>query len=103
MTPEVRFRLEDMLGGASTEQVLADRRLALALTHIVQIVGEAAFKIPKDFRDSCPGLPWGPAIGQRHIIVHGYGKVRTEDVVSTVRINFPDLISVLQTLLAETK
>jgi uncharacterized protein with HEPN domain len=111
MTPEVRFRLEDMdhyaeealalLGSATLAEVMADRPLELALTYLVQVVGEAAFRIPAEFREQHPKIAWRQAIGQRHIIVHGYGKVLTEVIVATVRDDFPVLISQLKSLLAE--
>jgi len=72
-----------------------------ALLHLVQIVGEAAARVPSDFRLQLPELPWVEAISMRNIIVHGYRKVRLDIVADTVRRDFPPLIAALDRLLAE--
>ena len=44
----------------------------------LQIIGESAFSLPKDFRDSNPNIPWSKIIGMRHILVHDYFRIDTE-------------------------
>lgn len=48
----------DMLGNKSPEQLRNDRMLQLALVQLIEIVGEAASRIPADVRSSHPSIPW---------------------------------------------
>jgi uncharacterized protein with HEPN domain len=52
----------------------------LALTHLVQVIGEAARKVSPATRQRLPIIPWTVVIGVRHVIVHDYLGV-DEDIV----------------------
>lgn len=54
---------EDFCENIETQSVL--------LRHM-QIIGEAAWRIPNDVRELAPDLPWNSIAGLRHIIVHTY-------------------------------
>lgn len=111
VTPDVRFLLEDMrefaqkavriLGDASDADLASDEILSMAVIHVVQIVGEAASKVPPEARRALPELPWKGAIATRNVIVHGYRKARLDVVADTVRQDFPRLIADLERLLGE--
>jgi uncharacterized protein with HEPN domain len=110
--PGIRFRLEDMLsyareavallGDRDTETVLRDRMRELALTRVVEIVGEAASKIPAESRAEFQ-LPWAEAVGLRNKIIHAYGTFRLDIVVKTVRDDFPTLITELDRILTKDR
>lgn len=38
----------------------------------VEIIGEAAFKLDREFKASHPEIPWKKIEGSRHILVHDY-------------------------------
>jgi uncharacterized protein with HEPN domain len=109
---DVRFRLEDMLshaseavgllGELSAEAVARERMRELALVRLVEIVGEAASKIPADLRAEWP-LPWAQAVGLRNMLIHGYGQIRLEIVIATVRDDFPPLIAELDRILTKDR
>ena len=50
----------------------ADEDLRLALTHLVQTLGEAARRVSSGYRASHPEVPWAEIVGMRHKIVHDY-------------------------------
>ena len=54
------------------EEFDRDEALALALTHLVQIIGEAASRIGPEFTAAHPEVPWRAIVGMRHRVVHGY-------------------------------
>ncbi|MHC4392286.1 MAG: HepT-like ribonuclease domain-containing protein [Planctomycetota bacterium] len=60
-----------------------DRVFCLALTHLVQIIGEAARRVPAELRANAPDIPWQEIVGMRHKIVHDYIEV-DDDVVWAV-------------------
>lgn len=74
-------RLEDILESIrlieahmpqSREAYDADVVIRYFLLKQVEIVGEAAFKIDKAFKDEHPEIPWRKIEGTRHILVHDY-------------------------------
>lgn len=44
----------------------------MALERILEIVGEAANRLPEEVRARYPEIPWRSMIGARHKIAHGY-------------------------------
>lgn len=72
-----------------------DDNLPLALTHLVQIVGEAARRVSDDFRAAHPEIPWATIVGMRHKIVHDYIHADYETVWETVTTDLPVLIEPL--------
>jgi uncharacterized protein with HEPN domain len=66
--------------GVSRGEYNSDEDLRLALTHLIQTIGEAARRISQEFRDANPQIPWKAIVGMRHKVVHDYMNV-DEDVV----------------------
>ena len=66
---------------------------------LLEIVGEAAYKLTKEFRETHPATPWKVIIGMRHVLVHGYYQINRDDVLKTIRENLPVLRSQLVTYL----
>jgi len=64
-----------LAAGKTREEALSDRVLTLALTRLVEIVGEAASQVPPDTRAELPSTPWKKIVGMRHHLVHGYDYV----------------------------
>ena len=89
----------EMLGDQTAEQVDKDRTLQLALTRLVEVVGEAASKVPVTIRDQYPQVPWRDAIATRNRLIHGYDVVRTDILCNTIREHFPVLVTELTRIL----
>jgi uncharacterized protein with HEPN domain len=50
----------------------------LVRSHIVrniQIIGEAAWRLPQSLKDAYPAVPWRAIAGMRHAIVHDYFEI----------------------------
>ena len=52
-----------------------DRLLNLALTHLMEIVGEAAGRMPPDEQRKHQGIHWPRIIGMRNRRIHEYDTV----------------------------
>jgi uncharacterized protein with HEPN domain len=99
-------RLRDMLGharealeiaaGKSREGLASDRVLTLALTHLVEIIGEAARQVPEEMRARHPGVPWRQIVGMRNRLIHGYSSVDLNLLFDTVTEDLPALIEALE-------
>jgi len=57
----------------------------LAVIHALQIIGEAASRIPSSLRRRYPELPWTNITGMRHILVHEYLDVNLKTIWDTAR------------------
>jgi uncharacterized protein with HEPN domain len=80
-----------------------DRALGLAILRCVEIVGEAAGRVPGAIRRRYPKIPWQQIIGMRNRLVHGYDIVDYDIVWSTVAQDLPPLITELERILPSEK
>jgi len=72
----------------------------LAVTHLLQIIGEAARRVSPEAREECPTIPWPAVVGMRHKVDHDYLGVDEEVVWNTARSEIPALIAALEALSA---
>lgn len=69
-----------LLGGRTRHEFDSDKALRLALTHLLQTIGEAARRVSSEFRSRHDSIPWNAIVGMRHRVVHDYMNV-DEDIV----------------------
>lgn len=77
----------------------ADEVLRLALTHLVELVGEAANQVPLKTKEQYPEIPWTKIISMRHRLIHGYDDVDPRILWDTATVNLPELLSQLDRIL----
>ena len=91
--------VREFITGRSYQDYLIDRMLRGAVERHLEIIGEAAGKVSKAFRDAHPEIPWQKIIGQRHVLIHDYGDIEDELIWSVATIHIPDLIDKLEPLM----
>jgi len=72
-----------------------------ALAWNFTILGEAAAKLPEEFRTGHPEIIWRRPIGLRNRVVHGYWSIDVDILVTTARNDLPELGRQLDTLLSD--
>ncbi len=77
--------------GVSFEAFVADETLRRAFVRSLEIIGEAAKKVPEDFRMSHPHVEWRAMAGMRDRLIHDYFGVDFELVWDVVRNRVPEL------------
>ena len=82
--------------GKDREALESDRLLQLALTRLVEIVGEAAARVSPAGRQQFPGIPWQEIVGLRNRLVHGYNAVDLDILWSIVQIDLQPLVKELR-------
>jgi len=85
--------------GKERDEVEADEILLLALTHLVELVGEAASQVDPALRAQYSQLPWPKIIGMRHRLIHGYDIVDHDVLWDTIRHDLPQLVDELEQIL----
>jgi uncharacterized protein with HEPN domain len=70
-------------------QFRADQRTVYAVTHALEIVGEAAKRIPETVRGRYPTVPWRLMAGMRDRLIHGYNTVDLDVLWKTVAEDLP--------------
>ena len=85
-----------MVAGRSRHDLDTDRMLQLALTHLVEIIGEAANRVSREGRARCPYIPWQDAINTRNRFIHGYDTVDYGIVWQIATQELPVLIAALE-------
>ena len=92
---------------AKTERITRDEfdrdeNLRLALVHLLQVVGEAARRVSREFQAEHPEVPWAAIIGMRHKVVHDYMGIDEDIVWRTAREEAPRLAGLLAPLVSES-
>ena len=89
------------VAGLSRSDFDANDNLCLALTHLVQTIGEAARRTSAAFQNQHPDIPWKKIIGMRHRVVHDYMHVDYQAVWEVATLSLPPLIVELERLFPE--
>ena len=71
---ETQF-LEMQTGKTSREAFMADEVLERAFVRSVEVIGEAARKVPDQTRSQFPAIEWKKMAGMRDHLIHDYGGV----------------------------
>jgi uncharacterized protein with HEPN domain len=86
----------DMAAGRTRSELESNDMLRLALTHLVELVGEAASQVPKEVQQKYPQIPWPKVISMRHRLIHGYDLVDCDILWDTIVHDLPGLVGVLE-------
>lgn len=85
-----------LLKGRTREDLDSDRLLGLALVRLLEIVGEAANRVPAQERDKYPAIPWSQIIGLRNRLIHGYDQVDLDILWQILTRHLPPLVEDLE-------
>jgi uncharacterized protein with HEPN domain len=85
--------------GLAKEDFDNNELLRLSLTHLLQVIGEAARRVSPEFRTAYPQIDWKAIVGMRSKVVHDYLNVDEDIVWDTVTNELPPLIRELETIL----
>ena len=78
----------------------ADRRTLYAVIRCLEIVSEAARRLPETLRERHPELPWRAIMGMGNVYRHDYDNVAAEFVWRTVQNSLQSLLDVVERELA---
>jgi uncharacterized protein with HEPN domain len=87
--------------GMTREDLESDLRTSYAVIKALEIVGEAAKRIPDHVRASAPQVPWRDMAGMRDKLIHAYDTVDLDVVWLAVSEELPALMPDFERILAQ--
>jgi uncharacterized protein with HEPN domain len=87
--------------GMSYQEFLQDSRTQDAVVRNLEVLGEAARRIPPDIQERYPEIPWAQLVGLRNRLIHGYFLVDYGIVWEIVQDELPQLRRELEQIMQE--
>lgn len=91
------------VAGMNAETFAADRKTQYAVLRALEVIGEAAKRVPPEVQDRFPEIPWRQIIGMRNIIAHDYLGISLSRVFETATAFIPELVGRLPGVIAEVE
>ncbi len=88
----------ELVRGRSRRELDSDRTVNLALVRLMEIVGEAAGRVPQEEQERFADIPWPQIVGLRNRLIHGYDDIDLDILWEIVTRDIPLLIVELEKL-----
>ncbi len=88
---EAIAKIRRFVGRKRRTGFLADPLLQDAVMRNIEIIGEAAGRVSREFAAHHPSIPWRDIAGMRHRLIHGYMQVNLGTVWQVVERDLPAL------------
>jgi len=93
-------RVFRFLEGITAEGFKENEMVQFAVIKNFEIIGEAAYHIPKDYRmKNEEVIEWRKIIAFRHILIHDYYKINTAIIWNAVENKLPELKEEIEKLI----
>lgn len=93
--------INEFMEGITYDEFKKNKLVYFAVIKNIEIIGEAAYMLSKEFIDSHPQTPWKLIKGMRHYIVHGYYQVDGKVVWDVVQKDLKTLYKQVTQYIAE--
>ncbi len=92
----------DFSYGKRKEELEADKLKFYGIVKNIEIIGEAAYKLTHAFRNQHPETPWEFIAKMRHVLVHDYYQIDSDQVWVVIQDDLKPLHEQVTRYLAET-
>lgn len=90
-----------MVAGRLRVDMDTDWELAMLVTHLMEIFGEASARVPEEFRETYPEFAWQEAADLRNVLIHRFDDINYDTLWSIVQDELPPLIAQLEAILEQ--
>jgi len=87
----------------SYDEITSDPIVFYGFVKHVEIIGEAVYMLTKEFRTEHQELPWDDIERMRHVLVHGYYRIKPNQLWETVQNDIPAMKPVVEQLIEKCK
>ena len=87
--------------GMEFEDFAEDKKTINAVVRSLEVIGEAAKKIPDSLREKYPLIPWKRMAGMRDKLIHEYWGTDLEIVWEVINNDLPPIISLIQKVMED--
>lgn len=94
-------RIESSLSRWGKDFFMQDKTFFFGLVKNIEIIGEATYKLTKDFKNNHTDLPWPYIEKMRHILVHGYYMIEDEFIWETIESDLPPMKRIIERYIDE--
>jgi uncharacterized protein with HEPN domain len=91
--------IKEFTSGMSYDDFIKDKKTAKAVVRSLEIIGEAAKKIPEPLKEANTDVPWHEIVGMRNKISHEYFGIDLEIVWQSTQEDLHPLESAVRRIL----
>ena len=84
--------------GLTYNDLITNKLLNFGVVKNLEIIGEASYKITKEFQANHPEIEWRVIIDLRHVLIHGYYKIKQEIIWDIIQRDLLPLREKIQIL-----
>lgn len=95
------LNVEKIIEGITFDEFFSDIRLYYSVMKNVEVIGEAANMLTRDFKEKHSELPWRLIVKMRNVLVHGYAQVSDTDLWQTASNDIKPLREQVEKYLSE--
>jgi uncharacterized protein with HEPN domain len=92
---------QEFVKGYGLEDFKGDKKTIYAVIRAIEVIGEAAKKIPNSIRSKYPDIPWKDIAGMRDKLIHEYFGVDLEVLWKTIQQDLPMLKVLISEVMKE--
>ncbi len=93
--------VQEFTRGMTFESFSKDRKTVKAVVRSIEVVGEAANKIPDHILENYPDTPWPEIIGMRNRLIHEYFGIDIEIVWQTIEEDLVPLEKTVRKMISD--
>jgi uncharacterized protein with HEPN domain len=91
--------IDSFVEGVDQDGFLEDKKTINAVIRSLEVIGEAAKKVPKEIREKYPSVPWKNMCAMRDKLVHEYFGIDDEIVWKVATEELPPLKPIIEQIL----
>ncbi len=93
--------IERFIEGISLDSFLSDKKTTYAVVRSLEIIGEAAKKVPENIKKKYPQIPWKKMSGMRDKLIHEYFGIDQDMVWKVINEELPRIKPLFQKMIIE--
>ena len=98
---DAAYNIIEFMKGKSQDDLIKDKILFYAVVKNIEIMGEAANMLTREFKLKFPEINWHEITGMRHVLVHEYFHISPLQVYKVYTEDIPNLLPFLENLKKE--